>query len=65
MNGYTHRRGSIFWALTLIAIGSLIVALVQLGDWQRALAIAGSSGLVAAILGSLFSPRLAGRQSCP
>lgn len=25
MNGYTHRRGSIFWALTLIAVGSLFL----------------------------------------
>ena len=25
MNGYTHRRGSIFWALTLIAVGAIFL----------------------------------------
>ncbi len=52
-----------YFGPALIAIGSLIVALVQFGDWQRALAIAGSSVLVAAIVGLLFATWLASRQT--
>ena len=52
-----------YFGPALIAIGSLVVALVQFGDWETALAIAGSSVLVAAVVGSLFATWLASRQT--
>lgn len=52
-----------YFGPALIAIGSFIVALIQFGEWQRALLAAGSSVAVAAIVGSLFATWLASRQT--
>jgi predicted PurR-regulated permease PerM len=50
-----------YFGPALIAVGGLIVGLVQFGDW-RALAVAGSSVLVAALVGQLFATWFASRQ---
>jgi predicted PurR-regulated permease PerM len=52
-----------YFGPALIAIGSFVVALVQFGDWQRALLTAGSSIAVAAVVGSLFATWLASRET--
>ena len=52
-----------YFGPALIAIGSFVVALVQFGDWRSALAVAGSSVLVAAIVGQLFATWLASRET--
>ncbi len=52
-----------YFGPALIAIGSFILALVQFGDWREALAVAGSSVLVAAIVGQLFATWLASRET--
>jgi predicted PurR-regulated permease PerM len=52
-----------YFGPALIAIGSFIVALVQFGDWRGALAVAGSSVVVAALVGQLFATWLASRQT--
>ena len=51
-----------YFGPALIAGGSLVVALVQFGEWQRAVIVAASSVVVAAIVGSLFATWLASRQ---
>jgi len=51
-----------YFGPALIAAGSLVVALVQFGDWERAVVVAGSSVGVAALVGSLFATWLASRQ---
>jgi predicted PurR-regulated permease PerM len=50
-----------YFGPALIAAGSLIVGLVQFGDW-RALAVAGSSVVVATLVGQLFATWFASRQ---
>jgi predicted PurR-regulated permease PerM len=50
-----------YFGPALIAAGSLVVGLVQFGDW-RAVAVAGSSVVVATIVGTLFATWLASRQ---
>jgi predicted PurR-regulated permease PerM len=52
-----------YFGPALIAIGSFIVALIQFGEWQRALLAAGSSVAVAAVVGSLFATWLASRET--
>jgi len=52
-----------YFGPALIAVGSFIVALVQFGDWRAALAVGGSSVLVAAIVGQLFATWLASRET--
>ena len=52
-----------YFGPALIAIGSFVVALVQFGDWRAALAVAGSSVLVAAVVGQLFATWLASRET--
>jgi predicted PurR-regulated permease PerM len=50
-----------YFGPALIAVGSLAVGLVQFGDW-RAVMVAGSSVVVAAIVGTLFATWFASRQ---
>lgn len=52
-----------YFGPALIAIGSFIVALVQFGDWERALMVAGSSIAVATVVGTLFATWLASRET--
>lgn len=52
-----------YFGPALIAIGSFIVAFLQFGEWQRALMVAGSSVVVAAVVGSLFATWLASRET--
>jgi predicted PurR-regulated permease PerM len=51
-----------YFGPALIAAGSLVVALVQFGDITRALLVAGSSVIVATIVGTLFATWFASRQ---
>ncbi len=50
-----------YFGPALIAVGGLVVGLVQFGDW-RALAVAGSCVLVATLVGQLFATWFASRQ---
>jgi len=50
-----------YFGPALIAAGSLVVGLVQFGDW-RAVMVAGSSVVVATIVGTLFATWFASRQ---
>jgi predicted PurR-regulated permease PerM len=52
-----------YFGPALIAAASLIVAFVQFGDWGRAAVVAGSSVLVAALVGQVFATWLASRQT--
>ena len=52
-----------YFGPALIAAGSLIVAFVQFDDWARALVVAGSSVLVATLVGQIFATWLASRQT--
>jgi predicted PurR-regulated permease PerM len=52
-----------YFGPTLVAALSLIVAFVQFEDWGRAFLVSGSSILVAAMVGSLFTTWLASRQT--
>ena len=52
-----------YFGPALIAIASFIVALVQFGDWQRALVVAASSIAVATVVGTLFATWLASRET--
>lgn len=52
-----------YFGPALIAAGSLIVAFVQFGDWGRALLVAGSSVLVATLVGQIFATWLASRRT--
>jgi predicted PurR-regulated permease PerM len=52
-----------YFGPALIAAGSLVAAFVQFGDWTRALLVAGSSVLVAALVGQLFVTWLASKQT--
>jgi predicted PurR-regulated permease PerM len=51
-----------YFGSALVAIGSLVVAFVQFGDWSRAFGVAASSVIVATLVGSLFATWLASRQ---
>ena len=52
-----------YFGPALIAAGSLVAAFVQFGDWTRAFLVAGSSILVAALVGQLFATWLASKQT--
>lgn len=52
-----------YFGSALVALGSLVVALVQFGEWPRALLVALSSVGVATVVGSLFATWLASRQT--
>lgn len=52
-----------YFGSALVAVGSLVVAFVQFDDWSRAFIVAGSSVVVATIVGNIFSTWLASRQT--
>ena len=52
-----------YFGSALVAVGSLIVAFVQFGDWKHAFLVAGSSVIVATLVGNIFSTWLASRQT--
>jgi predicted PurR-regulated permease PerM len=52
-----------YFGPALVAVGSLLVAFVQSGDWTRALLVAASSVAVAVVVGMLFMTWLASRQT--
>jgi predicted PurR-regulated permease PerM len=52
-----------YFGPALIAASSLVVAFVQFGDWGRASLVAGSSVLVATLVGQIFATWLASRQT--
>jgi predicted PurR-regulated permease PerM len=52
-----------YFGSALVAVGSLIVAFVQFDDWGKAFLVAGSSVIVATLVGNIFSTWLASRQS--
>jgi predicted PurR-regulated permease PerM len=52
-----------YFGSALVAVGSLVVAGVQFEDWGRALAVAGSSVVVATLVGNIFATWLASRQT--
>ncbi len=52
-----------YFGSALIAAGSLVVAFVQFEDWSKAFVVAGSSVVVATIVGNIFATWLASRQT--
>lgn len=52
-----------YFGSALVAVGSLVVAFVQFGDWGQAFLVAGSSVIVATLVGNIFSTWLASRQT--
>lgn len=52
-----------YFGSALIAVGSLVVAFVQFDDWSKAFLVAGSSVVVATLVGNIFSTWLASRQT--
>lgn len=52
-----------YFGSALVAVASLVVALLQFDDWTRALLVAASSVVVATLVGSLFATWLASRQT--
>jgi predicted PurR-regulated permease PerM len=52
-----------YFGSALVAVGSLVVAFVQFDDWGKALLVAGSSVIVATLVGNIFSTWLASRQT--
>ena len=52
-----------YFGSALVAGGSLVVAFVQFEDWSKALTVAGSSVVVATLVGNIFSTWLASRQT--
>jgi predicted PurR-regulated permease PerM len=52
-----------YFGSALIAAGSLVVAFVQFEEWGKALLVAGSSVVVATLVGNIFSTWLASRQT--
>jgi predicted PurR-regulated permease PerM len=52
-----------YFGSALVAAGSLVVAFVQFDDWGKAFLVAGSSVVVATIVGNIFSTWLASRQT--
>jgi predicted PurR-regulated permease PerM len=52
-----------YFGSAMVAVGSLVVAFVQFDDWSTAFAVAGSSVVVATLVGNIFSTWLASRQT--
>jgi predicted PurR-regulated permease PerM len=52
-----------YFGSALVAAGSLVVAFVQFDDWSHAFIVAGSSVVVATLVGNIFSTWLASRQT--
>lgn len=52
-----------YFGSALVAVGSLAVAFVQFDDWGKALLVAGSSVIVATVVGNMFSTWFASRQT--
>ena len=52
-----------YFGSALVAVGSLVVAFVQFEDWPHAFIVAGSSVVVATLVGNIFSTWLASRQT--
>jgi predicted PurR-regulated permease PerM len=52
-----------YFGSALVAVGSLVVAFVQFDDWSQAFIVAGSSVVVATLVGNIFSTWLASRQT--
>jgi predicted PurR-regulated permease PerM len=52
-----------YFGSALVAVGSLVVAFVQFDDWSHAFIVAGSSVVVATLVGNIFSTWLASRQT--
>ncbi len=52
-----------YFGPAVVAAGSLVAAFVQFESWSRALLVAGSSILVAALVGQLFATWLASKQT--
>ncbi|HEX7607164.1 MAG TPA: AI-2E family transporter [Usitatibacter sp.] len=52
-----------YFGSALVAVGSLVVAFVQFEDWSQAFTVAGSSVVVATLVGNIFSTWLASRQT--
>jgi predicted PurR-regulated permease PerM len=52
-----------YFGPTTVAVLSLVVSFVQFENWSKALLVSGSSILVAALVGSLFTTWLASRQT--
>jgi predicted PurR-regulated permease PerM len=52
-----------YFGSALVAVGSLVVAFVQFDDWGKAFLVAGSSVIVATLVGNIFSTWLASRQT--
>jgi predicted PurR-regulated permease PerM len=52
-----------YFGSALVAVGSLVVAFVQFDDWGKAFLVAGSSVVVATLVGNIFSTWLASRQT--
>ncbi len=52
-----------YFGSALVAVGSLVVAFVQFDDWPKAFIVAGSSVVVATLVGNIFSTWLASRQT--
>jgi predicted PurR-regulated permease PerM len=52
-----------YFGPALVGAGSLVAAFVQFGEWSRAFLVAGSSILVATLVGQLFATWLASKQT--
>ena len=52
-----------YFGSALVAVGSLVVGFVQYDDWSKAFMVAGSSVVVATLVGNIFSTWLASRQT--
>ena len=52
-----------YFGSALVAVGSLVVAFVQFDDWSQAFIVAGSSVIVATLVGNIFATWLASRQT--
>jgi predicted PurR-regulated permease PerM len=52
-----------YFGSALVAVGSLVVAFVQFDDWSKAFIVAGSSVIVATLVGNIFATWLASRQT--
>jgi predicted PurR-regulated permease PerM len=52
-----------YFGPAIIAVGTLIAAFLQFGDWSHAFFVAGASILVATLVGSVFATWLASRQT--
>ena len=52
-----------YFGSALVAAGSLVVGFVQYDDWSKAFMVAGSSVVVATLVGNVFSTWLASRQT--